>query len=371
MSESKRVTPETLRGLHPISALSEARLIELASLTYVERVSRTLDPFRVRAGVGSSVYLLRGELAIDAGDGGLTVLVGGTPEAAHPLGRRGILRSARAITDIDLVRFDDELIDIMMTWDEIAPAAPLRSQAANDAGGDGHAVANWQLLTGMFSVNSLRAGPLSRLPTADIGRLLSRFERVSVKRGTAVVREGEPGDFYYVIESGRAEVVRTVGGVAMKVAQLKAGDAFGEEALLTNTQRNATVTMLADGSLFRLAKDHFDEMLRAPLLREISLAEANAIVARGGQWIDVRYPSEYQTDRLPEALNIPLGEVRNAAGLLDVRREYVVYCQTGRRSSAGAFLLAQRGLSTYVLAGGLAARQLQQTTINLNPTVDG
>ncbi|MSQ19770.1 MAG: hypothetical protein EXR39_09475 [Betaproteobacteria bacterium] len=146
----------------------------------------------------------------------------------------------------------------------------------------------------------------------------------------------------------------------MNVAQLKSGDAFGEEALLANTQRNATVTMLADGSLFRLAKIHFDEILRAPLLREISVIEANAIVARGGQWIDVRYPSESQTDRLPEALNIPLGEVRNAAGLLDADREYVVYCQTGHRSSAAPFLLAQRGLSAYVLAGGLAARQTHQ-----------
>lgn len=63
----------------------------------------------------------------------------------------------------------------------------------------------------MFSVNSLRAGALSRLPTADIGRLLARFERVRVKRGTAVVQEGEPGDFYYVIESGRATVTRNVG----------------------------------------------------------------------------------------------------------------------------------------------------------------
>lgn len=140
MSDARRVSLEILRGLHPISALSDARLVELASLTFIERVSRTLDPFRVRASVGSSVYLLRGELAIDAGEGGLTVIVGGTPEAAHPLGRRGTLRSARAITDIDLVRFDDELIDIMMTWDEIAPAVPDRAKTANDAVSDGQAV---------------------------------------------------------------------------------------------------------------------------------------------------------------------------------------------------------------------------------------
>ena len=356
MSDGKRVSAETLKRLQPIGSMSDARLDELASLTFIEEVSRTLDPFRVRPGVGSSVYLLKGELAMYSKEGGLTVIVGGTEEAASPLGRGGQLSSARAITDIELIRFDDELIDIMMTWDQIAPVAPPTDPAANDpsAGAD-RSVSNWHVLTGLFSVKNLRAGALSRLPSADIGRLLTRFERVEAKRGVAVVNEGDAGDFYYVIESGRAEVTRRVGGVAMKVAQLKAGDAFGEEALLADIKRNATVTMIADGSLLRLSKVHFDEMLKGPLLREISHAEAEAMIGRGGQWLDVRYPSEYQFDRLPDALNIPLGEVRSAVNLLERSREYVVYCQTGRRSSAAAFLLAQRGFNTYVLAGGLAA----------------
>ncbi len=362
MSDGKRVSAETLKRLQPIGSMSDARLDELASLTFVEHVSRTLDPFRVRPGVGSSVYLLRGELAIDSKEGGLTVIVGGTEEAAFPLGRKGQLSSARAITDVELIRFDDELIDIMMTWDQIAPVAPPVHRAANDASAETSlSASNWHVLTGLFSAKNLRVGALSRLPSAHIGRLLTRFERIEAKRGAAIVREGDAGDYYYLIESGRAEVTRKVGGVAMKVAQLKAGDAFGEEALLADIKRNATVTMLADGSLLRLSKVHFDEMLRAPLLREIPRTEAEAIVAQGGQWLDVRYPSEYQFDRLPGALNIPLGEVRNAAAILDRTRAYVVYCQTGRRSSAAAFLLAQRGLNTHVLAGGLAALRSEST----------
>jgi rhodanese-related sulfurtransferase len=81
--------------------------------------------------------------------------------------------------------------------------------------------------------------------------------------------------------------------------------------------------------------------------------EARAKIAAGGQWIDTRYPSEYQYDKLPGAINIPLSEVRNAVKVLDRSREYVLYCQSGRRSSAAAFLLAQRGFRAYVLEGGL------------------
>ena len=81
--------------------------------------------------------------------------------------------------------------------------------------------------------------------------------------------------------------------------------------------------------------------------------QARGKIGAGGQWVDVRYPSEYQYEKLPGAINIPLSEVRNAVKVLDKGREYVLYCQTGRRSSAAAFLLAQRGFRAYVLDGGL------------------
>jgi rhodanese-related sulfurtransferase len=348
-----QVSARTLKRLEPIGAMSESRLEELATLCYVEQVSKTLDPFRIRPLSGSTVYLLRGEIALTLKDGSPLLVVGGSDEARHPLGRRAAFTAARAITDIELVRFDDELIDIMMTWDQLSEVEVSRARKSGrpEESGDG---GDWRLLTGVFSVNNLRFGALSRLPTAHVGELLGRFERVEAERGQSIVREGDEGDYYYVLENGRAQVTRKVGGVDMRIAQLKAGDAFGEEALLADSKRNATVTMLTSGALLRLSKAHFNDLLRKPLLREIDREQALAKVAAGAQWIDVRYPSEYQYDRWPGALNIPLGEVRNALRVLDQAREYVVYCQSGRRSSAAAFLLAQRGFSTYVLSGGLA-----------------
>jgi rhodanese-related sulfurtransferase len=183
--------------------------------------------------------------------------------------------------------------------------------------------------------------------------MLKRFQRVGVKRGQVVIREGDAGDYYYVLEAGKCLVERNVGGVSMKLAELKGGDAFGEEALVANAKRNATVTMLAEGSLFRLAKEDFNELLKKPLLQSVTMEQARAKVGGGGQWIDTRYPSEYQYDKLPGAINIPLSEVRNAVKVLDRTREYILYCQSGRRSSAAAFLLAQRGFRAFVLEGGL------------------
>jgi len=345
-----RVRIETLGALEPIASLSEARLNELAGLCHLESVNKDSDPFRMRGPSGQTVYLVRGELALTYPDGSSKVLVGGSDRARHPLGRGGqIFTSARAITDIELIRIDDDLLDIMATWDQIAIAGFSTKQ--NTESGE-KSLANWSLLSGTFSVSSLRYGAFSQLPSAHIDELLRRFQRVDVKKDVAVVREGAQGDYYYVIETGRCKVERMIGGVSMLLAELKSGDAFGEEALVSEAKRNATISMKTDGVLLRLAKEDFVELLREPLLRRISLDEARDKIAKGGQWIDVRYPSEYQYDKLPGAINIPLSEIRNAFEVLDKGREYVLYCQSARRSAAATFLLAQRGYRAFLLAEG-------------------
>ena len=341
-----KVSVEALKNLEPLSSLSTPRLTELADLCYIETVGRNLDPFSSRSIAGQSVYLLRGELALAYNQGSSEVIVGASAEARYPLGKRRIFTSAKAVTAVQLIRIDDDLLDIMLTWDQVA----MQEQAGVERPASG---ADWSVMSGMFGINSLRFGAFSQLPPAHIDELLRRFERIEAKQGEVIIREGAEGDYYYLVESGRCRVERMVGGVSMTLAEVKGGDTFGEEALVSEAKRNATVSMKTDGSLLRLNKQDFDALLREPLLRGINMEQAERKVLNGAQWIDVRYMSEYQYDKLPGAINIPLSEIRNAFGALDISKEYVVYCQSGRRSAAAAFLLAQRGYHVYMLEGGL------------------
>jgi rhodanese-related sulfurtransferase len=139
----------------------------------------------------------------------------------------------------------------------------------------------------------------------------------------------------------------------MPLAELKAGDVFGEEALISEARRNASVTMKTSGTLFRLGRQDFLALLKEPLLHKISYESALKAVEQGAAWLDVRYPPEYRYDSLSGAMNVPLNDIRNAIDILDRGRKYIAYCQSGTRSAAAAFILAQAGYDVQVLDGGL------------------
>jgi rhodanese-related sulfurtransferase len=352
------VSPEILRAFEPLSALSEARLKEFADLCYLESLPAGADPFRVRATSEQLSFLVAGTLRLTLGDGSEEIVSGGSAEARISLVRDPVVKAAVTETDVQMIRIDRDLLDIMLTWDQLAAFDATRTgrfKTLNSALPSDPVPSSWNVMSGVFSVRNLHTGAFANLPPAHIGELLNRFNRVEVKSGQVVIREGDEGDFYYVIESGRAQVTRTVGGVTVTLADLKSGDAFGEEALVSEAKRNATVTMKLDGVLLRLAKQDFISLLKEPLLNKVSFVQAHEKAAAGAQWLDVRYPSEYQYDHMAGALNVPLAEIRNAFGVLDKGREYLVYCQSGRRSAAAAFLLAHRGFRVFLLDGGLWA----------------
>ena len=330
------VSPQQLAALAPLASLSPERLVELAAIAVPERGRRGSDPLKEKLALPQSIFLLEGELLLVFEGGGTLVLVGGSEEARQALNRhKERVARSKAITDVELVAVDDDVLDILATWDQAAASAEAPA------------------LSGAFSLVNLRSGAFAQLPVAHIDELLKRFDRVKTARGDAVIREGDEGDYYYVVGSGRFQVERLVGGARMVLAELKSGDAFGEEALVSEAKRNATVTALGDGELLRLSRKDFNELLREPLLRRLSFEQAAEKVRRGALWLDVRYPSEYQYDKLAGAINVPLAEVRNMFEVLDRSKEYVAYCQSGRRSAAAAFLFAQRGFKVWLLQGGL------------------
>ena len=94
---------------------------------------------------------------------------------------------------------------------------------------------------------------LAVLPEHVIERLARQSDVVSVPAGSAVFREGDVGDRFYIMESGEVEV-STAGRV---LARRTVGDSFGEIALLRDVTRTATATALTDVVTRAIERRHF------------------------------------------------------------------------------------------------------------------
>lgn len=203
----------------------------------------------------------------------------------------------------------------------------------------------------------LLANPaFSRVPASHYPGLLASFRPLQADAGARVIRQGEAGDAFYLIRSGRARVTRTApSGQDIVLAELGPGQTFGEEALLSGAPRNASVTLLTPGQLMYLEAKAFHTLLASALVKGLPAPVALDWLRRGAQLVDVREPEACAADALPGALHLPLFLLRMRLGELDRTRPCIVYCDDGRRSATATFLLVQRGFDAHLLLGGRAS----------------
>ena len=91
------------------------------------------------------------------------------------------------------------------------------------------------------------------LAESVLERMARNLAEVSMPAGASIIREGEPGDLFYVIAEGEVRV--TVAGA--EVARYGPGHFFGEIALLRDVPRQASVSALTDVRLLTLDRTHF------------------------------------------------------------------------------------------------------------------
>jgi CRP-like cAMP-binding protein len=228
-------------------------------------------------------------------------------------------------------------LDLLMTWTQAAESMLEENDDSSER--------DWMdaLLT---------SGLFSQIPPQKIQSLFVKFEEREVKLGEQVIREGESGDTFFVIKQGKAMVTRLQGSKQETLAALTTGSLFGEDALISDAPRNATVTMTSDGVLMCLGKDDFRALLQDSVVRHLKEEDVEKMEEDGDRaivLIDVRLPMEFRHDRTSGARNIPLNELRRQIRSLEKDFVYVLCCDGGRRSELGAYLLTEAGLEAYVL----------------------
>jgi len=109
---------------------------------------------------------------------------------------------------------------------------------------------------------------LSGLNDGEIVKIADAFEPFDFDDGQTIIRQGEHGDYFYILEKGSATVTKQLNGVTYQMGTLKPGDYFGELALLNDTTRAASVTAHGNVRVIALSKDAFARLM-GPLTRTL------------------------------------------------------------------------------------------------------
>ena len=96
----------------------------------------------------------------------------------------------------------------------------------------------------------------------SLAKILSSMEVKRFGQGSVMIKQGDPGDAFYIVRSGQVQVVlRRKDQPDIQVAELGPKEGFGEMALLTDQPRSASVVAMTDVQVWRLPKAAFEELV--------------------------------------------------------------------------------------------------------------
>jgi rhodanese-related sulfurtransferase len=340
MSNTPANIAELQSKCHVFANLPERYLQELeaegAVRTYHLDAGESLT-LRPNAAKHEALMLLRGDANIRA-DG--EVMSSSPAQDLHcrmiPLAGRSTEITARLPATV--CRVAQDKLDYIISWSVMLSDLPAEDAAV-------HARLQQLRYPAIFM----------NLPFTNVVKAFQRMTARRVRAGEEFIRQGEQGDSFFIIESGRAEVWQQgpYDDEQKLVGTRVPGNHVGDEALVTGGTRNATVRMIEDGTLLVLSKDDFRELISQPMVNEVEIPVAQTLADRGYRFVDVRYEEEWEDGHIPGATLLPLTDIREQMGKLDRQGKYITYCLSGKRSAVAAMILKANGFDAVCMKDGL------------------
>ncbi len=325
------------RTLVPLNGMSESHLLALLSGVEAEVVCAGQIIFTRGSYDGKHVYLLHGDVAL-TDERQLKTLIKGRSTLLPIAQNQPRLVTAIAESDCSVLRLESERLDKLLAWSQAADYLQLNISRQRDLDED----VDWMMTV-------VKSNLFFKVPPINVEQIFTRLATQVVYAGDVIIRQGELGDQCYFIKEGEAEVWRHNDSGRQYLASIGVGRCFGEDALVNETVRNASVIMKTDGVLMRLDKQDFYRLLKEPQVPALALDQVSAKLNEGAVAIDVRSEEEYSELHLSGAANIPLNLLGIKSRMLDKNRTYIFYCNTGRRSRAATYLLLQQGYQAVAL----------------------
>jgi CRP-like cAMP-binding protein len=251
---TEQISADLLKGFSPLDGLKRDNLAALARKVQLRELSPGQLLFKEGDTEKRTFYVASGILELIDQGKVVDTIEGETDPARNPVAPVFPRRvSARARDRVKFISIDSDLLDVMLTWDQTGSYEVSELQGRSDDGGE-----DWMTML-------LQTKAFHKIPPANIQAIFMRMQQINYKSGDVILKQGAEGDYFYVLTGGSAVVTREtpLSKEGIKLAELMVGDTFGEEALISDAKRNATVTMSSDGSVMRLGKDQYTAVLHS------------------------------------------------------------------------------------------------------------
>jgi CRP-like cAMP-binding protein len=329
------ISEDVLARFSPFNQLTVHHLLDALDALEPLRLPPGAFLFKRGKELVDAYFLLEGTLDLIDHQFASVELQAGSPEALEAVNPAGMTQvTARATTPVLGFSINRDYLTRLLSYSVSGDARYSTPESAA------------QLLDDdAWFGRLLESHVFAQMPMAQVQQLFTRLRAIPVKAGEKIIREGEQGDYFYVLAKGQALITNALGTLKL---HLNPGAFFGEEALLGKALRNASVTMLTDGVLKRLNEADFDELVRQPSMQYIPVEDVEKL-AEPFCCIDVKMPVEFRLAHFPGAINIPLARLREQARELESEHLYLIPDDADGRSEIAAHILCQRGLSVRII----------------------
>lgn len=350
-----------LRKLIPLATLPRIHFEAVCAESTIENASKGFVLFNKGDENQKLFYLLYGEVVLEA-DGLRLETISANKESAKFAIAHQVPRKIDAVanSNIRYLRLDPDTLKNPPALHSEEKSEYMVTEETDDTNEGSE---DWM-------TQLLRKPVFQHLPGSNLQKILMGLREVEFKEGEYIVKQDEPGDYYYVVIEGECSLMRKPSANAkeIKLGQLSKLNTFGEDALLSGLTRNLSVKAKTDVKLLRLDKQKFVTLIQEPSLKYIDHNALQREMDQGAILLDVRSPDAFQVNSLKDSINAPYFSLRMYIKNINRKRKVIVVCEDGKISAAAAFLLLGYKLNVVILEGGM--KKVQPGNNNTSATFE-
>lgn len=339
------ITLDELKNYYPFNKMEEKFLPLLLQQFDVQEYQKGDDIFANDDNKIFAKYVIDGIVEISYPTGRQKILKSTSLQSYYPVGEVNTKKRLTSVVTSKTAKvmvMNNIFLDQFTVWDN------LYKESEEDSPLRGHDSYQWV-------VGLLQSKAVKMLPRGHVDQIFKNLEPMYVSSGDEIITEGDSGDYCYIIVKGIAEIYKCAADGENLIATSEEGVLFGENALVSNEPRTASVRMKTNGVLMKMVGEKFSSLLKSHVVRWLTTDATYQMCLEGAVLLDVREKDEFSELSFSDSINIPMDKLREECEeKLDKNIPIVTCSSVGMRCASAAFLLATLGYDVYSMQGGIS-----------------